>query len=65
MWDVIKAIDTLVADDYDSIINGSYGEMLESILIHGFKGYSNYTDEELMNELMERDISTVFGDNDD
>jgi len=69
MWDREKAIDELVNNDIDAIIK-DYNEMndlsvLAYILDSGFKGYRNYTDEQLMNELMERDISPVFGDNDD
>lgn len=69
MWNREKAIDELVNNDIDAIIK-DYNEMndlsvLAYILDSGFKGYRNYTDEQLMNELMERDISPVFGDNDD
>jgi hypothetical protein len=39
--------------------------MIAEMLYSGFKGYENYLDEELETELRERDISTVFGDNDD
>ena len=39
--------------------------VLAQMLYSGFVGYQNYTDEELETELRERDISTVFGDNDD
>lgn len=64
MWDRTEAIDTLINDDMNTVENDD-GWYLSSLLRNGFKGYENYTDEELMNELMERDISTVFGDNDD
>ena len=60
-----KAIDTLIADDIDSILNSHYIDTLNYILESGFKGYRNFTDEELETELNERDISTVFGENDD
>jgi hypothetical protein len=30
--------------------------------MYGFKGYSSYTDEELIVELNQRDISELFGD---
>ena len=65
MWDREKAIDTLIEDDIDSIMNSHYIDTLNFILESGFKGYRNFSDDELMQELQERDISTVFGDNDD
>lgn len=58
-----KAIDTLLGNDYDTVMNDS--DYLYSLLQFGFKGYDNMTDEELEQELVDRDISTVFGDNDD
>ena len=66
MWDREKAIQELVDDDIDTIIK-SYNEMddcstIAFILESGFKGYRNYTDEQLMNELIERDISYLFGE---
>ena len=66
MWDREKAIQELVDNDIDTITK-SYNEMndcstMAFILEAGFKGYRNYTDEELMNELMERDISYLFGE---
>ncbi len=65
MWDREKAIDTLINDDIDSIMNSHYIDTLNYILESGFKGYRNFSDDELMNELLERDISPIFGDNDD
>ena len=61
-----KAIECLVDDDLNTIL--TYNDdnwILSEILIKGFKGYVNYTDEELETELVERDISTVFGKIDD
>jgi hypothetical protein len=60
MWDRELAIQELVDNDINSIMR-DYNEMndlsvLAYILDSGFKGYRNYTDEQLMNELMERDI---------
>jgi len=54
-----KAIDLLISNDIESL-----GSMLEQydhhwithILREGFKGYGNFTDEELMSELVERGI---------
>jgi hypothetical protein len=64
-----KAIETLVSDDIDTIMTseGVYNDrfFLSALLTDGFKGYANHTDEELEIELVERDISTVFGENDD
>ena len=64
-----NAIDTLVADDIDTILTakGEYNDefFLSALLTDGFKGYSNMFDEELEIELKDRDISTVFGDNDE
>ena len=60
MWDREKAIQDLVDNDIDTIIR-DYNEMndlsvLAYILETGFKGYQNYNDGQLMQELMERDI---------
>jgi hypothetical protein len=64
-----NAIETLVNDDINTILSakGEYNDefFLSAILTEGFKGYGAYTDEELEQELVERDISTVFGENDD
>ena len=69
MFNREKAIQELVDNDIDSIIR-DYNEMGDAsviafILEEGFKGYTNYTDEALMTELQERDISYLFGENDD
>ena len=64
-----NAIDTLINDDIDSIftMKGEFNDesMIAEMLYSGFKGYQEYTDEELETELRERDISTVFGENDE
>ena len=64
-----NAIETLVNDDINSFMHmrEECGDesVLAQILYSGFKGYQNYTDEELETELVERDISTVFGENND
>ena len=64
MFDRDKAIETLINDDIDSFNNG-FEHGLAEILYSGFKGYQNYTDEELMQELTERDISYLFGECED
>ena len=65
MFNRTLAIQELVDNDFSDIFNlgESEGSMLESILMHGFKGYHNFTDEELMSELEERDISYLFDEN--
>ena len=60
-----NAIDTLINDDVNSYVDHGHIETLYQILYSGFKGYQEYTDEQLEVELNERDISTVFGENDD
>jgi len=64
-----KAIETLINDDINSIftMKGEFNDesMIAEMLYSGFKGYQEYFDDELETELRERDISTVFGDNDD
>ena len=55
-----------VMQNIDAILK-DYNEMndlsvLAYILDSGFKGYRNYTDEQLMKELEERDISYLFGE---
>ena len=66
MFDRELAIQNLVDDDINNIMR-DYNEMndlsvLAFILDDGFKGYRNYTDEALMKELTERDISYLFGE---
>ena len=63
-----EQITQLVDDDINRIIN-DYNEMgdcstLAFILDEGFVGYRSYTDEQLMQELEERDISYLFGEDD-
>ena len=64
-----NAIEALVNDDIDTILmsEGQYNDrfFLSALLTDGFKGYANHSDDELELELKDRDISTVFGDNDD
>ena len=60
-----KAIKTLIEDDINSYVEHGFVDTLWFVLDNGFKGYSNFTDDELKTDLRERDISTVFGDNDD
>ena len=64
MFNREKVIETLVDDDIDYITNDKMGglELLESYLKYGFKGYVDFTDEELIVECEQRDISYLFGD---
>lgn len=62
MFDREKVIDELV----DSDVNDIRGvEWVMSKLRTGFKGYENMSDEELISECEDRDISYLFGDTDD
>lgn len=60
-YDRQKCIEELVNDD---LANGDQGDFLKHLLIVGFKGYVSFTDEEIMAELEDRDISYLFGDDD-
>jgi hypothetical protein len=66
MWNREKAIDAIISDDIDSIMVSKdfYNDesLIDSILRVGHKGYQDYTDDQLMEELIGRDISTVFGE---
>ena len=67
MFDRELAIQELIDNDFSDIFN--LGQrwrdvLLESILRNGFKGYAEMTDEELISELEQRDISSNFGEND-
>lgn len=55
LFDRYEAAEQLEEDDFQYIMARDGGvEMLRSILAYGFKGYTNYTDEELKAELTER-----------
>jgi hypothetical protein len=58
MFNRTLAIQELVDNDFSDIfyLGESESSMLESILMYGFKGYNNFTDNELMYELEERGI---------
>ena len=65
MYNREKAIQELVDNDFDTVMNSDYGvELLRSILDSGFKGYRAMSDDELIMELDQRDISSNFGDDD-
>jgi hypothetical protein len=66
MFNREKAIQELVDNDFDTVMNSDYGvELLRSILDSGFKGYRAMSDEELIMELEQRDIYYLFGSDDD
>ena len=66
MFNREKAIETLVSDDVQTITfmvkTFQTSDYLNAILRDGTKGYVDYTDEELMSELQDRDISYLFGE---
>lgn len=57
MFNRNKIIETLVFDDLE-LLDAS------ELLTNGFKGYANFTDEELIEECESRDISYLFGEED-
>jgi hypothetical protein len=59
-FDRATAIGRLVSCDMDTILNQHYDDYLYEMLLVGFKGYENLTEEELVDELLIRDI--VLGD---
>ena len=69
MFDRDKAIAELVNNDINMIFSfkeqDNDEEYIAGILEFGFRGYAEYTDEELMEELEQRDISYLFGENDE
>jgi hypothetical protein len=65
MYNRERAIQELVNSDFEYIMSGDAAEILNSYLTYGFKGYFEFTDEELISELEQRDISSNFGEDDD
>lgn len=55
MFDRYAAIDELINDDMNTVQNDD-GWYLSRLLSGGFKGYVNYTDDELIEEIKERAI---------
>jgi len=56
VFDRFAVAEELEEQDFQYIMTQDGGvEMLRSILAYGFKGYTNYTDEELKLELNERE----------
>lgn len=56
MFDRATAVDRLVSGDMDTILNQGYDNYLYDVLLIGFVGYENLSDEELIDELVVRDI---------
>ena len=55
-----EMIEMLVDDDINSIFESKNQEndeyYISNILLEGFKGYENFTDDELVQEMNERDL---------
>jgi hypothetical protein len=62
MFNRDKAVQCLIDDDYNTIMSGDANDYLINLLTFGHKGYNDFTDDELMQELTERDISYLFGE---
>jgi hypothetical protein len=60
-----EVIRVLIEDDINSYVEHGYIDTLWFILERGFKGYAHFTDDELIQECKERDISYLVGENDD
>lgn len=56
-----EMIKILIDSDFDSIQNnGVDTDFLFDFLYSGFKGYANFTDEELVSEMNERELWTEW-----
>jgi len=64
MYDREQAIATLLDDDM-AMDPHELRKEFKRMLANGFAGYENMSDEELMQELSDRDISYLFGEDDD
>lgn len=61
MFNRTRVINGLIADDLYFIMNSDYGpELLREYLASGFVGYNNFTDEQLIAEMDERDVSYPY-----
>jgi hypothetical protein len=60
-----EVIRLLIEDDINSYVEHGHVDTLWFILERGFKGYAHFTDDELIEELTERDISYLFGECED
>jgi hypothetical protein len=57
-----EVIRQLIEDDINSYVEHGYIDTLWFILERGFKGYAHFTDDELIEECNERDISYLVGE---
>lgn len=62
-YDRDKAIKALTELHYDDIIQGYVS--LKEMIVWGYRGIDDLSDEEIMMELEDRDVSYLFGENDD
>jgi hypothetical protein len=63
MFNRTLVINELIDNDFDTIMNSDYGpELLREYLASGFIGYNNMTDEQLVAEMNERDISYLYSE---
>ena len=57
-----EVIRLLIEDDINSYVEHGHVDTLWFILERGFKGYAHFTDDELIQECNERDISYLIGE---
>jgi len=57
-----EVIRLLIEDDINSYVEHGHVDTLWFILERGFKGYAHFTDDELIQECNERDISYLVGE---
>ena len=62
MFDRDKVIELLIDDDFLAIIDNGDHQYLYEILHTGQLGYTHWTDDELIRECEERDISYLIGE---
>jgi len=60
-----EVIRLLIEDDINSYVEHGHVDTLWFILERGFKGYAHFTDDELIQECNERDISYFVGEFED
>ena len=59
---MVKNLQLLIEDDINSYVEHGWIDTLWYVLEQGFKGYANFTDDELIQECEERDISYLVGE---
>ena len=61
MFNRTRVINELIDNDFNTIMESDFGpEELRNMLANGFTGYNNYSDERLVWEMTERDISYLY-----